>query len=101
MMNDSDNPVAKLRTTQAAFLSIWGMDCQQCARLIRQKLLSLDGVLLAEVYLEKRLASAAYDPQRVTPTDLVCAVDRAANDGRHEYAAELISVVPAAQALGL
>lgn len=100
-MHDTNSSTAELAAARAAFLSIWSMDCPQCARLIRRKLLSLDGVLLAEVYLERRLASDAYDPKRVSPVDLVCAVDAAASDWRHEYAAELISVVPAVQALGL
>lgn len=100
-MNGTNSRAAELAAARAAFPSIWGMDCPQCASLIRQKLLSLDGVLLAVVYLERRLASAVYDPKQVTPADLVCAVVAAVRDGRHEYAAELLSVVPAAQALGL
>ena len=90
-----------LADAMAAYLSVKGMGCPSCAMRVRNGLLNLEGVLLAEVYLERGVAAAAYDPQQVTPDLLVQAVARSGNDGRHHYWAEVIQEVPAAQALNL
>jgi copper chaperone CopZ len=83
----------------AAYLSVGGMGCPNCAMRVRNGLLSLEGVFVAEVYLEQGIAAAAYDPGQVKPGDLVQAVALSGNDGRHHYWAELIREVPARQAL--
>jgi len=88
-----------LATAMAAYLKVGGMGCPRCATRVRNGLLSLDGVLLAEVLLEQNIAAAAYDPQRVSPTDLVQAVANSGNDGRHHYQAEVAAVVAASEAL--
>ncbi len=62
-------------------------------------LLSLEHVIFADVLLEKGLAIAAYDPERVTADDLMMAVASAGKDGRHNYRARVVGQVPAAQAL--
>lgn len=68
---------------------------------VRNGQLSLEGVLSAEVFLEQGIAIAAYDPERVTPDDLLLAVAAAGNDDRHHYWAREVGRVPAAQALSL
>lgn len=88
-----------LSGAMAAFLAVYGMGCPRCATRVRNGLLNLDGVLLVEVHLERGIAAAAYDPQCVTPQDLIAAVSSAGNDGRHHYRAELIQEMPASQAL--
>jgi copper chaperone len=90
---------AALETAMAAYLTVGGMGCPRCAMRVRNGLLALPGVLLAEVFLDKGLAAAAYDPAQVSPEDLVRAVDGAGNDGRHHYWAEVMRVVSAADAL--
>ena len=88
-----------LATAMAAYLAVRGMGCPRCALRVRNGLLSLEGVLLADVFLEQGLAAAAYDPQRVNPDDLVNAVAGAGNDGRHRYWAAVLTVMPATDAL--
>ena len=88
----------KLATAQAAFLAVWGMGCPRCAMRVRNGLLNLEGVLFAEVFLEQGIAATAYDPQLVTPDDLVQAIFAAGDDGRHHYRAEMIQEMPATQA---
>jgi len=90
---------AALATAMAAYLSVSGMGCPRCATRVRNGLLTLEGVLVADVFLERGVAAAAYDPQRVAPDDLVNAVADSGNDGRHHYRAEVLSVVPATEAL--
>lgn len=90
---------AALATAMAAYLAVRGMGCPRCALRVRNGLLGLEGVLLADVFLEQGLAAAAYDPQRVSLDDLVNAVAGAGNDGRHHYWAEVLTVIPATDAL--
>jgi copper chaperone len=109
MMSEKENchvdpiekPVEKdvLASAMAAYLTVRGMGCQNCAARVRNGLLGVEGVLIAEVQLEQGIAAAAYDPQRVTVDDLMRAVTQSGNDGRHHYYANLIKEIPAAQAL--
>ncbi len=96
-----EKPVDKtaLENAQAVFLAVSGMGCRNCATRVHNGLISLEGVLLADVQLEMGMAAAAYDPQRVTPEDLVQAVAAAGNDGRHHYAAQVVKTLPAREAL--
>ena len=82
-----------LANAMAVYWAVYGMGCPRCAMRVRNGLLGLDGVLLAEVHLEKGIAAAAYDPDMVAPSDLVAAVVGAGNDGRHNYQAEFIKQV--------
>ncbi len=95
-----EKPVDKqaLLTAQATFLGVSGMGCPTCAMRVRNGLLNLDGVLVAEVYLQNGIAAVAYDPTEVTPDNLVTAVANAGNDGRHHYEAHILQTVPAAKA---
>lgn len=90
---------AALETATAAYLTVGGMGCPRCAMQVHNGLLRLDGVLLAGVSLEQGIAAAAYDAERVSPDDLVQAVAGAGNDGRHHYWAEVVTVMPATEAL--
>ena len=110
-MNDHENchveaiekPVDReaLASSQVAFLAVWGMGCPRCAMRVHNGLLGVDGVLLVEVMLERGMAGVAYDPEQVDPSDLPQAVAKAGNDGHHHYQAEVVKVVPAAEALAL
>lgn len=74
-----------------ATLAVWGMGCENCATRVRNNLLSLDGVYGVDVYLNMALAEVSYDSNKVSASELVSAVSRAGNDGRHEYRAQLVS----------
>lgn len=89
-----------LSKSMVAYLSVAGMGCQRCAMRVRNGLLALDGVLLVEVQLERGIAAAAYDQDKVNTNDLLWAVAAAGNDGRHNYSARLINQIPAEIALG-
>ena len=67
------------------------MGCENCATRVRNSLLTLAGVYGVDVYLNMALAEVRYDSQKVSAENLVEAVSRAGNDGRHEYRAQLIA----------
>ena len=91
---------AALSKAMTAYLAVWGMGCPRCAMRVRNALLRLDGVLVADVFLEEGIAAVAYDPEHVTAKDLVVAVASAGNDGRHRYGAKVVEQVPAREILG-
>ncbi len=88
-----------LQSAMVAYLAVGGMGCPRCAMRVRNALLRLDGVIVADVFLEHGMAAAAYDPNRVSPEDLVTAVGQAGNDGRHHYWAQVAAVMPASEVL--
>ena len=96
-----DKPVdlEGLASAMIAYLAVRGMGCPRCAMRVRNGLLSLDGVLLADVHHEHGIAAVAYIPQRLIPDDLVLAVSCAVNDGRHNYQAQFIKGDTAKHAL--
>jgi len=79
-----------LRNADFALLAVWGMGCPNCATRVRNSLLSVDGVLGVDVYLNMAMAEVRYDSKKILPEVLVTAVAHAGNDGRHEYRAQLI-----------
>ena len=87
------DPLA-LQSATAVFLMVQGMGCPRCAMRVRNGLLGLEGVLVANVFLEEGMALAAYDPARVETGDLIAAVAAAGGDGRHHYEAQVIGQAP-------
>lgn len=87
-----------LENAQAAILGVAGMGCPTCATRVRNGLLQLDGVLLAQIFLEQGVAAVAFDARQVSAGDLLTAIGAAGNDGRHHYAARILNTVPAADA---
>jgi copper chaperone CopZ len=83
-----------LQSATAVFLMVQGMGCPRCAMRVRNGLLGLEGVLMADVFLEEGMAVAAYDPARVETGDLIGAVAAAGGDGRHHYEAQVIGQAP-------
>jgi copper chaperone CopZ len=108
-MNEQDNcyvePLEKhldeepLSKATVAYLAVGGMGCPSCAMRVRNGLLGLDGVLLVEVQLERGIAAAAFDQNKINSNDLLRAVASAGNDGRHNYSAQLIQQIPAEVAI--
>ena len=84
-----------LSQADAAFLGICGMGCPNCAMRVRNGLIRLKGVLYADIYLQSGVATVAYDPQLVTTVELVTAVYESGNDGRHDYRARILQIMPA------
>ena len=80
----------KMQKADRATLIVEGMGCQNCATRVRNSLLSLESVYGVDVYLNFALAEISYDSKKVSTDQLIAAVSRAGNDGRHEYRAELI-----------
>lgn len=107
-MDDHENchvePVEKpldqvaLSKAQAAILTVSGMGCSRCALRVRNGLLSLDGVLVADVHLERGVAVVAFDPKRAGLDNLLTAVAAAGNDGRHNYQAQSLGTMRASEA---
>ncbi len=87
-----EKPVKEEALSQAAtaYLAVQGMGCPRCALRVRNGLLKLDGVFLAEVALERGTALVTYDPQRLGSAELLQAVSAAGDDGRHFYRAILL-----------
>lgn len=87
-----------LASAQAAILAVSGMGCPTCAMRVHNGLLQLDGVLMAQIFLEKGMAAVAFDDQRVSTSDLLRAVGAAGNDGRHHYVAHILNTMSAVEA---
>jgi len=83
--------VEQIQRADHATLSVQGMGCENCVTRVRNSLLSLAGVYGADLFLNLKLAEIMYDSRKVTVSELIQAVARAGNDGRHEYGAELIA----------
>ena len=81
----------QIQNADNATLAVWGMGCENCVTRVRNSLLSLDGVYGVDVYLNMALAEVSYDSKKISAVELVDAVSRAGNDGRHKYRAELIA----------
>lgn len=81
----------ELRNADSALLAVAGMGCENCVTRVRNSLLSLDGVLTANIYLNMAMAEVSFDSRKISTKALVEAVSRAGNDGRHEYRAELVA----------
>ncbi len=71
-------------------LAVWGMGCPNCASRVRNSLLSLNGVVYADVDHVNGTARVAFNPELASTDALLRAVSHAGNDGRHEYGATLL-----------
>jgi mercuric transport protein len=57
-------------------LAVEGMTCAACTFAVKAALKKLDGVDNAKVSFREKKAVVTYDPDRVTPEDMVSAVDK-------------------------
>ncbi len=92
---------ATLPNTVTAYLSVSGMGCAACALRVRNGLLGLEGVLLADVFLAAQRAAVVYDPRQLIPEALLRGVANGGHDGRHRYHAEIVAVRATRNALTL
>jgi copper chaperone CopZ len=60
---------------QTANLALEGLTCAACKFAVKAALKSLDGVEQVDVSYEERKATVVYDPEAVTPQQLVEAVN--------------------------
>lgn len=81
---------AALRESSAGVLAVWGMGCPTCVLRVRNALLSLPGVLRADIDLHEGLARVRFDAARVGTGDMVEAVARAGREVQHRYRARVI-----------
>ena len=88
------DPIEKIATVEerqnsaSALLAVKGMGCPNCAARVRNSLLSLSGVVDAQVLLEAGMAEIKYNPDLTNVLALVDAVARAGGDARHQYRAQ-------------
>jgi len=77
--------------SRIARLAVQGMGCVNCGTRVRNSLLTLAGVVSADVDWQSGLALVDYVPAKTTVDVLVRAVAEAGNDGRHNYRAQPIA----------
>jgi len=58
-------------------LELMGLVCASCNYAVKAALKDLDGVVQADVDYDQRRATVLYDPSRVTPQQMVEAIDKA------------------------
>lgn len=75
----------ELETTKNLSLVVYGMGCPNCAMRVRNSLVSLRGVIQADVDHFTGLANVTFNPSLVEVVDLADAVAEAGSDGRHRY----------------
>ena len=87
-----DKPASPEQLDQAetAFLLVRGMGCPRCAIRVRNGLLQIEGVVAAEVVLERLLAKVWYDPKVLERENLAALLPAMTADGRHNYSAQLL-----------
>ncbi len=100
-----EKPVDKTALPLAitAYVAVSNLECTHCATWIRNGLLSIDGVLVVEIFhkYSQGIVAVTYDPLRVKPGDLLVAVEGAGKEIHHYYGAEFIGQQPALQAAHL
>lgn len=77
------------RVNASIRLVIAGMGCPNCARRVRNALVSEEGVGDATVKLIPPVSHVLYDADRVTKERLIAAVGRAGVGTHHQYRASL------------
>lgn len=81
---------AALHGSAVAVLRVAGMGCGNCANRVRNSLLSVSGVLAAQVDLGEGVVRVNFAPNGTELQHLLDAVADAGNDGHHQYRATLI-----------
>lgn len=75
----------------AVTLTVSGMGCPNCAAHVHNSLLTVYGVLEADVVHTQGVALVWYNPSLASTDQLVIAVAQAEGDGRHDYWANLLA----------
>ncbi len=69
-------PVKPSKGAKSVALHVEGMTCASCKVTVRMALKKLDGVKNATVNVEEKSALVEYDPAKVTPAQMVEAVNK-------------------------
>jgi len=93
--------VETLAQAEAIYLSIWNMNCPDCAIYVRDGLILMDGVLRVDVFYEQAVGVIIFTPSMTTPDKLLHVINKIGVDVCHYYWAEIIGRCPAKQALRL
>lgn len=86
---------------EAVYLTIWNMDCPDCATWLHNGLIQLDSVLLVDVFYKQGVGVIIYAPAMTTPDALLQVVQKIGEEACHYYGAEIIGHSSAKQALHL
>ncbi len=81
---------AERKETTVQMLAVRGMGCPNCAMRVRNSLISLNGVVDADVDHQTGFAYVLYNPRLTSPQDFISAVSGAGGDSRHEYSAQIV-----------
>jgi copper chaperone len=60
---------------ETVVIQIDGMTCDHCVHAIQSALEELEGISHAEVSLEEETATVSYDPDWITPEDILDAIE--------------------------
>ena len=90
-----------LAGANAVYVSIWNMDCPDCATWLHNGLIQLDSVLLVDVFYKQGVGVIIYAPAMTTPEALLQVVQKIGKEACHYYGAEIIGHSSAKQALRL
>lgn len=87
-----DKPASaqQLAEAETRLLLVRGMGCPACALRVRNALLQIEGVVAANVALNRGLAKVWYDAKLVQPEALVAHLPSLADDAGHHYTAQLV-----------
>ena len=72
----AQTPAEKTNSPQTVALTVEGMTCASCTVAVRTALKKLDGVKDAKVSVSEKRALVEYEPTKVTPQQMVDAVNR-------------------------
>ena len=81
----------ELQSLERSLFSVEGMGCPNCAARVRNSLLSLHGVVEANILLELEIADVAFNPSLAGVPALIEAVMWAGGDGQHTYRAQVVN----------
>jgi len=82
----------RIRGRALARFALSGLGCSNCAARVRNALLSLDGVIAADVTLAPQQARVTFDPTQADPDQLTAAVHWAGIASRHRYSSAIVDV---------
>ncbi len=104
-MNEHPQPITKsvereaIAQADAMFVSIWNMDCPDCATWLHNGLMQEEGVLMVDVFYKQGVGVIIYAPTKTTPRELLGVIQKIGQEACRYYGAEIIGHSPAQQAL--
>jgi hypothetical protein len=90
-----------LAQADAVYVSIWNMDCPDCATWLHNGLIQLESVLKVDVFYQQGVGVIIFVPSMMTPDELLRVIQKIGREVCHYYGAEIIGHSSAKQALRL